>query len=73
MIFMLFFIYRCKITSATCTCTPRVVHLFWCEHVVALALYRIHKPFSFDLRIPISGKLNQLIPNNINNNNYYYH
>nr|XP_027198937.1 zinc finger SWIM domain-containing protein 4-like [Dermatophagoides pteronyssinus] len=48
---------RCKITSATCTCTPRVVHLFWCEHVVALALYRIHKPFSFDLRIPISETL----------------
>nr|XP_046914937.1 zinc finger SWIM domain-containing protein 4-like isoform X1 [Dermatophagoides farinae] len=48
---------RCKITSATCTCTPRVVHLFWCEHVVALALYRIHKPYSFDLRIPISETL----------------
>ncbi|KAI2809414.1 Zinc finger SWIM domain-containing protein 6 [Blomia tropicalis] len=48
---------RCKITSVTCTCTSREYHLFWCEHVVALALHRIRKPLAVELRVPISESL----------------
>lgn len=45
---------RCKITSVTCTCDAK--DIFWCEHVVALALYRIRNPHLVKLRIPISGE-----------------
>ena len=46
---------RCKITSVTCTCDAK--DIFWCQHVVALALYRIRNPHLVKLRIPISGEL----------------
>ncbi|XP_030750667.1 Bloom syndrome protein homolog isoform X1 [Sitophilus oryzae] len=47
---------RCKITSVTCTCDTR--DIFWCQHVVALSLYRIRNAESVRLRVPISaGKL----------------
>lgn len=49
---------RCKITSVTCTCSAR--DIFWCEHVVALALYRIRKAHLVKLRVPISETLLQL-------------
>jgi hypothetical protein len=31
--------------------------IFWCQHVVALSLYRIRKAKSVQLRVPISGKM----------------
>lgn len=48
------YIFRCKITSVTCTCDTK--DIFWCQHVVALALYRIRNADSVRLRVPISGK-----------------
>lgn len=41
----------------TCTCNSREYHLFWCEHVVALALYRIRRPLGIELRVPVSESL----------------
>lgn len=49
---------RCKITSVTCTCDAK--DIFWCQHVVALAIYRIRNPTSVKLRVPISETLLQL-------------
>lgn len=47
-------IYRCKITSVTCSCDTR--DIFWCHHVVALSLYRIRNAETVKLRVPISGE-----------------
>ncbi|CAG2175800.1 unnamed protein product, partial [Oppiella nova] len=49
---------RCKITSVTCSCDTK--DIFWCQHVVALALYRIRNASSVLLRVPISETLLQL-------------
>lgn len=49
---------RCKITSVTCTCDSK--DIFWCQHVVALTLYRIRNPNLVKLRVPISETLLQL-------------
>ncbi|KAL1457349.1 hypothetical protein MTO96_043505, partial [Rhipicephalus appendiculatus] len=49
---------RCKITSVTCTCETH--DIFWCQHVVALAIYRIRNADSVRLRVPISETLLQL-------------
>ncbi|XP_060536491.1 zinc finger SWIM domain-containing protein 4-like isoform X2 [Cylas formicarius] len=49
---------RCKITSVTCTCETR--DIFWCQHVVALSLYRIRNAESVRLRVPISETLLQM-------------
>ncbi|XP_076267009.1 zinc finger SWIM domain-containing protein 5-like isoform X2 [Rhynchophorus ferrugineus] len=49
---------RCKITSVTCTCETR--DIFWCQHVVALSLYRIRNADSVRLRVPISETLLQM-------------
>lgn len=46
---------RCKITSVACSCELK--DIFWCEHVVALILYRIRNPETIDLRVPISETL----------------
>lgn len=46
---------RCKITSVKCSCDTK--DIFWCHHVVALALYRIRNAASVKLRVPISGKV----------------
>lgn len=46
---------RCKITSVTCSCGAK--DIFWCQHVVALALYRIRNPTLVKLRVPISGEI----------------
>lgn len=51
--FVQFFDYRCKITSVTCSCERK--DIFWCPHVVALALYRIRNADAVCLRVPISG------------------
>lgn len=50
---------RGKITSVTCTCENENL-IFWCDHVIALALHRIRKcvqGVDFVLRVPISGEL----------------
>lgn len=52
------FLYRCKITSVTCSCDTR--DIFWCQHVVALSLYRIRNAESVRLRVPISETLLQM-------------
>ncbi|XP_024082029.1 zinc finger SWIM domain-containing protein 5-like [Cimex lectularius] len=49
---------RCKITSVTCSCELK--DIFWCEHVVALTLYRIRNADSVRLRVPISETLLQM-------------
>lgn len=46
--------FRCKITSVKCGCDSR--DIFWCQHVVALSLYRIRKASSVQIRMPISGE-----------------
>lgn len=49
---------RCKITSVTCSCGTK--DIFWCQHVVALSLYRIRNAESVRLRVPISETLLQM-------------
>ncbi|XP_062545214.1 uncharacterized protein LOC134211872 isoform X2 [Armigeres subalbatus] len=49
---------RCKITSVTCSCDTK--DIFWCHHVVALALYRIRNAETVKLRVPISETLLQM-------------
>ena len=46
--------FRCKITSVKCDCGKQ--DIFWCQHVVALSLYRIRFADTVQLRVPISGK-----------------
>lgn len=47
---------RCKITSVNCPCSNR--DIFWCSHIVALALFRMRTPENVQSRSPISGKRN---------------
>ncbi|XP_034094819.1 zinc finger SWIM domain-containing protein 6 isoform X1 [Gymnodraco acuticeps] len=49
---------RCKITAVTCSCGNK--DIFYCTHVVALALYRVRKPEQVKLRLPISETLFQM-------------
>ncbi|XP_070195342.1 zinc finger SWIM domain-containing protein 5-like [Littorina saxatilis] len=49
---------RCKITSVKCGCGNK--DIFWCQHVVALSLYRIRKANHVQLRVPISETLLQM-------------
>ncbi|VDI08643.1 Hypothetical predicted protein [Mytilus galloprovincialis] len=49
---------RCKITSVKCGCGNK--DIFWCQHVVALSLYRIRRAESVELRVPISETLLQM-------------
>ncbi|KAK0052119.1 zinc finger SWIM domain-containing protein 5-like isoform X1 [Biomphalaria pfeifferi] len=49
---------RCKITSVQCGCGNK--DIFWCQHVVALSLYRIRKAKIVQLRVPISETLLQM-------------
>ncbi|XP_065337234.1 zinc finger SWIM domain-containing protein 4-like [Cloeon dipterum] len=49
---------RCKITAVTCSCDTR--DIFWCQHVVALSLYRIRSADVVRLRVPISETLLQM-------------
>lgn len=49
---------RCKITSVSCSCDLQ--DIFWCEHVVALIIYRIRNAETIDLRVPISETLSSL-------------
>ena len=52
------FLYRCKITSVTCSCDTK--DIFWCQHVVALTVYRIRNADKVQLRVPISETLLQM-------------
>lgn len=49
---------RCKITSVTCSCGSR--DIFWCQHVVALAVFRIRNADKVPVRVPISETLLQM-------------
>uniref|UniRef100_A0A8C5MUA6 SWIM-type domain-containing protein n=1 Tax=Leptobrachium leishanense TaxID=445787 RepID=A0A8C5MUA6_9ANUR len=49
---------RCKITSVSCGCDSR--EMYYCAHVVAVALYRIREPGAVELRLPISETLSQM-------------
>ncbi|XP_055719718.1 zinc finger SWIM domain-containing protein 6-like [Salvelinus fontinalis] len=49
---------RCKITAVTCSCGNK--DIFYCAHVVALALYRVRKPEQVKLHLPISETLFQM-------------
>ncbi|XP_077441909.1 zinc finger SWIM domain-containing protein 6-like [Vanacampus margaritifer] len=49
---------RCKITAVTCSCGNK--DIFYCAHVVALALYRVRSPGQVKLRLPISEALFQM-------------
>lgn len=40
---------RRRITSCNCTCASRA---FWCAHVVAVCLYRIHQVYYLLLKRP---------------------
>ena len=42
---------RCKITSVTCSCNSR--DIFWCQHVVALAVFRIRNADKVSIQLMI--------------------
>ncbi|XP_014298528.2 zinc finger SWIM domain-containing protein 8 homolog [Microplitis demolitor] len=48
---------RRRITSCNCTCTSAA---YWCSHVVAVCLYRIHLSSQVCLRAPVSESLSRL-------------
>nr|XP_018897398.1 PREDICTED: zinc finger SWIM domain-containing protein 8 [Bemisia tabaci] len=48
---------RRRITSCTCTCNSSA---YWCSHIVAVCLHRIHWPNQVTLRAPVSESLSRL-------------
>ncbi|XP_034935813.1 zinc finger SWIM domain-containing protein 8 isoform X2 [Chelonus insularis] len=48
---------RRRITSCNCTCSSTA---YWCSHVVAVCLHRIHSPTQVCLRAPVSESLSRL-------------
>ncbi|EGI60930.1 Zinc finger SWIM domain-containing protein [Acromyrmex echinatior] len=48
---------RRRITSCNCTCSSTA---YWCAHVVAVCLHRIHMPTQVCLRAPVSESLSRL-------------
>lgn len=48
---------RRRISSCNCTCTSAA---YWCSHVVAVCLYRIHCSSKVSLRAPVSESLTRL-------------
>ncbi|XP_012251100.2 zinc finger SWIM domain-containing protein 8 homolog isoform X2 [Athalia rosae] len=48
---------RRRITSCNCTCSSTA---YWCSHVVAVCLHRIHLPTQVCLRAPVSESLSRL-------------
>ncbi|KOC70003.1 Zinc finger SWIM domain-containing protein KIAA0913, partial [Habropoda laboriosa] len=48
---------RRKITTCNCTCSSTA---YWCAHVVAVCLHRIHMPTQVCLRAPVSESLSRL-------------
>uniref|UniRef100_A0A0K0DPQ0 SWIM-type domain-containing protein n=1 Tax=Angiostrongylus cantonensis TaxID=6313 RepID=A0A0K0DPQ0_ANGCA len=50
-------LYRCRIVSCDCSCASKSA---WCQHVVALCLYRIHQPNEVQFRVTIWDSVNEL-------------
>lgn len=48
---------RRRISSCNCTCSSSA---YWCSHVVAVCLFRIHCPNRVSLRAPVSESLTRL-------------
>uniref|UniRef100_A0A146L3I4 Zinc finger SWIM domain-containing protein KIAA0913 n=1 Tax=Lygus hesperus TaxID=30085 RepID=A0A146L3I4_LYGHE len=48
---------RRRITSCNCTCNSSA---YWCSHIVAVCLHRIHLPNGVCLRAPVSESLSRL-------------
>ncbi|XP_073985781.1 zinc finger SWIM domain-containing dorado isoform X1 [Rhodnius prolixus] len=48
---------RRRITSCNCTCNSSA---YWCSHIVAVCLHRIHLPNQVCLRAPVSESLSRL-------------
>ncbi|XP_014261902.1 zinc finger SWIM domain-containing protein 8-like [Cimex lectularius] len=48
---------RRRITSCNCTCNSNA---YWCSHIVAVCLHRIHMPNQVCLRAPVSESLSRL-------------
>lgn len=48
---------RRRISSCNCTCSSTA---YWCSHVVAVCLHRIHMPNQVTLRAPVSESLSRL-------------
>uniref|UniRef100_A0A1B6CIJ5 SWIM-type domain-containing protein n=2 Tax=Clastoptera arizonana TaxID=38151 RepID=A0A1B6CIJ5_9HEMI len=48
---------RRRITSCNCTCNSSA---YWCSHIVAVCLHRIHMPNQVTLRAPVSESLSRL-------------
>ncbi|XP_014289772.1 zinc finger SWIM domain-containing protein 8 homolog [Halyomorpha halys] len=48
---------RRRITSCNCTCDSSA---YWCSHIVAVCLHRIHLPTQVCLRAPVSESLSRL-------------
>ncbi|CRK90648.1 CLUMA_CG004349, isoform A [Clunio marinus] len=48
---------RRRISSCICTCSSSA---YWCSHVVAVCLFRIHCPTKVSLRAPVSESLTRL-------------
>ncbi|KAJ1348091.1 hypothetical protein KIN20_003317 [Parelaphostrongylus tenuis] len=48
---------RCRVVSCDCSCTSKSA---WCQHVVALCLYRIHQPNDVQFRVTIWDSVNEL-------------
>ncbi|KJH51727.1 SWIM zinc finger domain protein [Dictyocaulus viviparus] len=48
---------RCRVVSCDCSCPSKSA---WCQHVVALCLYRIHQPNQVQFRVTIWDSVNEL-------------
>ncbi|KAK6752042.1 hypothetical protein RB195_003456 [Necator americanus] len=48
---------RCRVVSCDCSCPSKSA---WCQHVVALCLYRIHRPDQVQFRVTIWDSVNEL-------------
>ncbi|GMT24008.1 hypothetical protein PFISCL1PPCAC_15305, partial [Pristionchus fissidentatus] len=47
---------RCRIVSCECSCTARA----WCQHMVALCLFRLHQRHKVEFRVTIWDSINEL-------------
>ncbi|VDN02747.1 unnamed protein product [Thelazia callipaeda] len=48
---------RCRVVSCSCSC---VFKASWCQHVVALCLYRLHRSDEVEYRVTIWDSINEL-------------
>lgn len=49
--------FRCRIVSCSCSCAFKAS---WCQHVVAVCLYRINKVNEVEYRVTIWDSINEL-------------